>query len=201
VDKLLPCPFCGECASLKMVVVNGSRRYGVVCEGGGCPLNNPLTYISTAKWNRRAPQAQEETRGAPGPAFADRLMAVGYAPGGYSIWCQRCRKMANGCDKRAITCHPCAVAMVNAPAPASPAALVWTKEKPKADGFYWYRVPGQSKQSIDLVQLFTGSPCWHSAERHAWVPITWDLEWAGPIPEPAAPEAGAPGTQEGGSQP
>lgn len=74
----------------------------------------------------------------------------------------------------------------------APGALVWTKEKPKADGFYWHRMPGQTKQSIDLVQLFTGSPCGWSHERGAWVPISWDLEWAGPIPAPADPEEGAP---------
>lgn len=70
-----------------------------------------------------------------------------------------------------------------------PAGLVWSREKPKADGFYWYRVPGQTKQSIDLVLMFTGSPCWHSAERHAWLPIARNLEWAGPIPEPTTAEA------------
>jgi hypothetical protein len=73
----------------------------------------------------------------------------------------------------------------------APGGLVWSGEKPTADGFYWYRVPGHTTQSIDLVQVFTGSPCWHSAERHRWLPIPSGLEWAGPIHEPAAPGGAA----------
>jgi hypothetical protein len=106
-------------------------------------------------------------------------------------WRNGCRWMAGAPLEEAPKARPRAPEAASAEGSQEepPAGLVWTKEKPKVDGFYWYRVPGQAKQSIDLVQLFTGSPCWWSHERAAWVPITWDLEWAGPITEPAAPAA------------
>jgi hypothetical protein len=72
----------------------------------------------------------------------------------------------------------------------APGGLVWSREKPKVDGFYWFRVPGQEKQSIDVFEVKGGKAYWYSAERRAWVPCTVDLEFAGPIPEPEAAPGG-----------
>ncbi len=62
--------------------------------------------------------------------------------------------------------------------------LVWTKEKPKVDGWYCWRAPGQKAWAIADVRMFTGAPCWHSMERAAWVAVWPDMDWAGPIPSP-----------------
>lgn len=66
----------------------------------------------------------------------------------------------------------------------------WTKEKPKVDGWYCWRTPDAKPWAVAEVRMFTGSPCWHSMERHAWVGVWPDMEWAGPIPTPS----GAPAT-------
>jgi Lar family restriction alleviation protein len=86
------------------------------------------------------------------------------------------------------------------PAPSHPQALPleslrWTREKPTRDGWYCYRAPGARGWAVADIQMFTGAPCWHSAEKAAWVAVWPDLEWAGPIPEPQAPK----GSGEGGS--
>ena len=39
----------------------------------------------------------------------ERLRIGGWAPGNYMITCVDCKKVATDCDKRAISCKPCAV--------------------------------------------------------------------------------------------
>lgn len=70
----------------------------------------------------------------------------------------------------------------------------WTKEKPKVDGWYCWRTPDAKPWAVAEVRMFTGSPCWHSMERHAWVGVWPDMEWAGPIPTPSEATTATPAT-------
>jgi hypothetical protein len=63
---------------------------------------------------------------------------------------------------------------------AIPQPLVWTKEKPKVEGWYWVNMP----RTIRMVQVVL------DADDHLVIdwPGNWDwlveYEWAGPIPQP-----------------
>lgn len=62
--------------------------------------------------------------------------------------------------------------------------MKWTRAKPTAPGFYWFREEGGRHEPVEIKDdesvLFLGSdmPC---------PPDHWELEggeWAGPLPEP-----------------
>lgn len=85
------------------------------------------------------------------------------------------------------------------PAQPGAAALIWTREKPTREGWYFTRVLGQSDNSGMEAVLVSMSDRhgaqWWSVTDEAWCypQITW--EWAGPILEPGAPGGS---TQGGG---
>lgn len=67
-----------------------------------------------------------------------------------------------------------------------PQALVWTKEKPTADGYYWKRHPKVSS-TTEACQLAGGTVYLLRAWGRSYWPMEEmpnDHEWAGPIPEP-----------------
>jgi hypothetical protein len=53
-------------------------------------------------------------RPEPGRDNWQHLKPYGYAPGNYLSRCHRCKQIADGVDKYAITCRPCAEAMHDA---------------------------------------------------------------------------------------
>jgi hypothetical protein len=69
-----------------------------------------------------------------------------------------------------------------------PAPLVWTEEKPKVEGLYWFRESFQAEGSIYRAHtigdrlVFMG-PQWRAVEE---IDPTLGHEWAGPIPQPGS---------------
>ncbi len=67
------------------------------------------------------------------------------------------------------------------------APLTWTKEKPTKPGWYWHRtLPGYVHEPIWVGQENGILKYWHVVEE-CWYELP-PGEWAGPIPEPQAPD-------------
>ena len=73
---------------------------------------------------------------------------------------------------------------------SAPPSLVWTSEKPKGEGWYWWRVTGQSDESIvrilsnaqtpnDPIIQFQNGHCSHMHNLSAF-----SSQWCGPLPRP-----------------
>jgi hypothetical protein len=165
--KLLPCPFCGSPAEWE-----DHMEINCGCSGSpNCP--GAQEWHPHDQWNTRP----QESRGAEGPAPGVDLAIVTQEKGWHGMPVRVL--VSNGAAQEWYYCHGHPMAQV---APAAPAPLVWTREKPTADGHYWRRI----------IFLETGKPCSvasiagivtikmdnEMSDKYAW-------EWAGPI---AAPE-------------
>jgi hypothetical protein len=204
-EKLLPCPFCGSPAEWE-----DHMEINCGCSGSpNCP--GAQEWHPHDQWNTRPQESRGAEGPAPGVDLADEMEAYarrhGVSDEGDSLailgWAARLRPPAPAPDLAIVTqekgwhgmpvrvlvsngaaqewyyCHGHPMAQV---APAAPAPLVWTREKPTADGHYWRRI----------IFLETGKPCSvasiagivtikmdnEMSDKYAW-------EWAGPI---AAPE-------------
>lgn len=71
--------------------------------------------------------------------------------------------------------------------------LVWTKEPPTVQGFYWVRMgAGDQPWVLDIghyeIDYGGVSP---STDKHLLLPFS-ELEFAGPLPEPSEPGCAGP---------
>lgn len=73
-------------------------------------------------------------------------------------------------------------------------ALVWSREKPKVDGWYWYASGGHTVGIEWVLVSASGRASWINMMTDESEPIPDGLEWAGPIPEPSS---GSPERAEG----
>jgi hypothetical protein len=160
---------------------------------------SPSDLIALIRANLAAPGAKEGPKPAEGPQPCNGSVKVCYRGKKFVAVCscgfegEPCDLIVDAAPAAWVKCHPGA-------APSQPQhqeALRWTRERPKVAGWYWYRVPGTPKQSIDLFEIREGMLCWYSNERAAWVPLTWDLEWAGPIAQPPSPDPASPPPVQG----
>lgn len=76
--------------------------------------------------------------------------------------------------------------------------MKWTKEWPKAAGWYWVRQYAPNGNRWDVPEGWCGGRVMECASVHdRIVPVGlmsgWATEWAGPIPEPEATPPGGGG--------
>jgi hypothetical protein len=77
--------------------------------------------------------------------------------------------------------------------------LVWSWEKPTADGFYWHRYLGNAE--VSKVRVIDGEPKYFDAGDEGWANgFVDECEWAGLISEPSEP-AGLPEAKPEGPNP
>jgi len=84
------------------------------------------------------------------------------------------------------------------PSPLVPAPLVWTRTKPKAEGWYFLRLPGTTSKQVERIIIdheVGGIAKWYSDYEEDWEPVLEGREWAGPIPPPLDPKG--PGEPKG----
>lgn len=77
------------------------------------------------------------------------------------------------------------------PSPLVPAPLVWTRTKPKAEGWYFLRLPGTTSKQVERIIIdheVGGIAKWYSDYEEDWEPVLEGREWAGPIPPPLDPK-------------
>jgi hypothetical protein len=177
--ELKPCPFCQSAAAID----GENGRYWVECTGCYIMTARYVRKDSAAEiWNRRpAPQAQEETRGAPAP----KVLHLG-----------------NSMELRNLAKVAGTLAAPQPPAPASPAGpwAEYTKAPvPDLNHVYWlvwaarHMVAVCAGRDADIATVSDQAKLLGVllAKHFANIP---DVVGSKAI-TPAAPEAGAPGTQ------